>query len=74
MGHLSLLSLAESASIKKVSLASKYLSFCDAMSCRLNIDTNMLLGSPVVPFTLFWGSGFPYKVTNPKKGALNPKP
>ena len=28
------------------------------------------LGSPVVPFTLFWGSRFPYKVTNPKRGAL----
>ena len=28
------------------------------------------LGSPVVPFTLFFGYGFPYKITNPKKGAL----
>ena len=30
------------------------------------------LGSPVVPFTLFFGSGFPYRVigTNQKKGAL----
>ena len=26
------------------------------------------LGSPVVPFSLFFGSRFPYKVTNPKKG------
>ena len=30
----------------------------------------LLLGSPVVPFTLFFGSGFPYKIPNPKKGAL----
>ena len=31
-----------------------------------------LLGSPVVPFTPFcvFGCGFPYKITNPKKGAL----
>ena len=28
------------------------------------------LGSPVVPFTLFFASGCPYKMTNPKKGAL----
>ena len=30
----------------------------------------MCLGSPLVPFTLFFGYGSPYKVTNPKKGAL----
>ena len=28
------------------------------------------LSSPVVPFAPFFGSGFPYKVTNPKQGAL----
>ena len=26
------------------------------------------LGSPVVPFTFFWGSGFPCNVSNPNKG------
>ena len=25
-------------------------------------------GSPVVPFTLFWGSGFPCKIAHPKTG------
>ena len=29
-----------------------------------------MLGSPVVPFLLLLGSGFPCKVTNPQKGAL----
>ena len=30
----------------------------------------LVLGSPVVPITLFLGSGVPYIRTNPKKGAL----
>ena len=31
---------------------------------------DMKLGIPVVPFTLFFGSGFPYEVASQKKGAL----
>ena len=36
----------------------------------MQLPNYLYLGSPVVPFTLFFGYGFPYKVTNPKKGAL----
>ena len=32
--------------------------------------TCLSVGSPVVPFTLCFGDGFPYNITNPNKGAL----
>ena len=34
----------------------------------LRPSENLTLGSPVAPFTLFIGYGFPYKVTNRKRG------
>ena len=32
------------------------------------LQSSLKLGSPVVPFALFWGSRFPYKNTQPRKG------
>ena len=41
-----------------------------ALKLRGSFRMLLSLGSPVVPFALFVGSSFSYKVANPKQGAL----